>query len=161
MQPEIITRRFRPALAALLAITVAAATRPAAQEADARFADAPAYLALFAPRADRTAYRTATSPLELDAVLASLAGDDALVRTPGAWQPRAEAPQDAFGIGGDYNAWTVARLYGGGQPRVARGPKLEGGRIAEAWILVSPYPDVTLTRLLPGTLRIAVAIPPN
>lgn len=155
MQPRSITRRFGT-LAALLVIAVGAWP-----SANAGFVDAPEYLALFAPRAERASYRTAASPLGLDAVLAALAQDEALLRPPGAWQPRAEPAQDAFGTGGDYNAWTLARLYGGTQPRVARGPKTENGRVAEAWILVSPYPDASLTRLRPGTLRIAVSVRPR
>lgn len=126
----------------------------------ARFEDAPAYLPLFAPRLQREAYRIAVSPMGLDDVLASYAGDESLLRAPGAWQPRPEAPGDAFGSGGDYNLWILTRLYGGTQPRVARGPRLENGRVRESWILVSPYPDVSMTRLEPGTLLIVVKIPP-
>jgi hypothetical protein len=128
--------------------------------APAPFADAPAYLPLFAPRAHREAYRISVSPIGLDEVLASYTADDSLWRAPGAWEPRPEAPRDAFGSGGDYNPWILTRLYGGTQPRVARGPRLENGRISESWILVSPYPDVSMTRLEPGTLRIVVKIPP-
>jgi hypothetical protein len=150
VQSKSITRWFRALAAALLA--VAAAPAP--------FADAPEYLALFAPRAHQAAYRMAVSPLGLDAVLASYADDQSLVRTPGAWQARPELPQDAFGTGGEYNLWTLARLYGATQPRVARGPRLEDGRVTESWILVSPYPDASLTRLERGTLRIVVKLPP-
>jgi hypothetical protein len=156
VQPGSITRRFGGlVLAAACALAAVALTAAA----EARFADAPEYLTLFAPRAARESYRTSVSPLALDAVLASLADDGSLLRPPGAWQPRAEPVQDAFGMGGDYNASTLARLYGGTQPRVARGPKAEGGRVAETWMLVSPYPDPSLRRLLPGTLRIAITIP--
>jgi hypothetical protein len=95
----------------------------------------------------------------IDAVLAALAEDDSLVRDGGAWRPRHELPQDAFGRSGDYNLWTLNRLYGAVQPRVARGPRIVEGRIAESWILVSPYPDTTLSRLEAGTLRIIVTIP--
>ena len=128
--------------------------------APAPFIDAPAYLDLFAPRAHRGVYRTAVSPLDLDAVLASLGEDDSLVRTPGAWRPRHENPQDAFGLGGRYNRWTLARLYGSAQPRVARGARIENGRVTESWILVSPYPDPSMTRLEPGTLRLIVGVAP-
>jgi hypothetical protein len=149
LQPGSITRRVAALAAALL---TGGAAAPA-------FTDAPEYLRLFAPRAHRDTYRTAVSPLPLDAVLASLAEDDALVRDGGAWRPRHELPQDAFGRSGDYNLWTLNRLYGAVQPRVARGPRLQEGRLAESWILVSPYPDPSMTRLEPGTLRIIVSIP--
>lgn len=148
MQPESITRRFWGLIAAVATLAAAPAT----------FVDAPAYLDLFAPRAHRVAYRAAVSPLGLDAVLASLAEDDSLVRTPGAWRARHENPTDAFGLGGSYNRWTLARVYGSTQPRVARGARLENGRITESWMLVSPYPDPSMTRLEPGTLRIIVGI---
>jgi hypothetical protein len=141
-----------------LAIIAALLTVGAAQTP---FTDAPDYLPLFAPRLQRATYRTAVSPLGLDAVLTSLAADESLVRSPGAWQPRSEPAQDAFGDGGDYNRWTLARLYGATQPRVARGPRMQDGRVVEAWILVSPYPDATLTRLLPGTLRMTVPTRPQ
>ena len=149
MQPRSITRTFGAILAGLLAV---GAAQPA-------FVSAPAYLALFAPRGGRASYRAETSPLGLDEVLAALADDGALGRPPGAWQPRREAPQDAFGTAGRYNRWALARLYGAVQPRVARGPRLVDGRTAEAWILISPYPDPTFTRLEPGTLRIIVGSP--
>jgi hypothetical protein len=144
----------RSASAAFLGAALTAAPAPAP------FAEAPEYLSLFAPRAQRAAYATAVSPLGIDAVLASYADDASMIRTPGAWRARPEPPQDAFGAGGDYNRWTLARLYAATQPRVARGPRLENGRVAETWILVSPYPDASMTRLEPGTLRIVVKIPP-
>jgi hypothetical protein len=149
LQPESITRRFGAIVAAL--ITVGAGAAP--------FADAPEYLPLFAPRAQRASYHIAVSADGLDAVLAALAADESLVHVPGAWQPRSEPPQDAFGAGGDYNRWTLARLYGATQVRVARGPRQERGRIVESWILISPYPDPSMTRLEPGTMRITVHLP--
>jgi hypothetical protein len=132
----------------------------AAGGAPAPFTDAPQYLALFAPRVHREAYQMSVSPAGLDEVLASYVGDDSLLRAPGAWQARPESPRDAFGSGGDYNPWILTRLYGGTQPRVARGPRVHSGRVSESWILVSPYPNASLTRLEPGTLRIVVKIPP-
>lgn len=149
MQPESITRTFGAVLACLVCISAA---EPA-------FVNAPAYLALFAPRAERGSYRIETSALPLDQVLTDLADDDSLGRPPGAWQPRPEQPQDAFGDGGSYNQWALRRLYGAVQPRVARGPRVVNGQTTEAWILISPFPDPALTRLEPGTLRIIVAIP--
>ena len=156
LQSGSITRRFGALVTAFLAVSVLTA----AGAAPARFADAPQYLALFAPRVQREAYHISVSPAGLDEVLTSYAGDDSLLRPPGAWQARPEAPRDAFGSGGDYNLWILTRVYGGTQPRVARGPRVENGRVVESWILVSPYPDASMTRLEPGTLRIVVKIPP-
>jgi hypothetical protein len=149
LQHESITRTFGAVLASLVAIGAA----------EPVFVDAPAHLALFAPRAESTSYRTGTSTLSLDQVLTALADDDSLGRPPGAWQPRHELPQDAFGDGGAYNRWALRRLYGAVQPRVARGPRIVNGQTTEAWILISPFPDPSFTRLEPGTLRIIVAIP--
>jgi hypothetical protein len=42
---------------------------------------------------------------------------------------------------------------------VARGPRLQNGRVIETWILVSPYPDSRLERLEPGTLLIVLRTP--
>jgi hypothetical protein len=148
---EIITRSFVAVLGAVA--VVAGAAGPGWQ-------DAPDYLAVFAPAAHRDAYRTAVSPLDLDAVLQALAGDPSLALTPGAWTARAELPADAFGRAGTYNRWALVRLYGSRQPRVARGARLEGGRVVESWTLVSPYPSADLTRLEPGTLRIVLGIAP-
>ena len=127
--------------------------------ADPAWRDAPAYLHLFAPRLHRDAYRTAVSPLDLDTLLALLSADPALLKPPGAWQPRGITPSDAFGEAGTYPRWKLAQLYGARRARVARGPRMEGGRVAETWTLVSPYPDPSLERLEPGTLLIVLRLP--
>lgn len=154
MQPESITRRF-PALVAALALLAAPAVRPA----DA-WREAPQYLAIVAPAAHRADYQVSVSPLGLDAVLQSLAADPSLVRTPGAWQARDQYAPDAFGRTGAYNRWQLARLYGSRQARVARGSRIDDGRIVEAWTLISPYPSPDRSRLEPGTLRIVLRIAP-
>jgi len=123
-----------------------------------RWREAPEYLAIFAPSAHRGAYRMAVTPLRLDAVLQAGAADPSLARGPGAWSPRSRLPADAFGRSGLYNRWTLARLYGSRQPRVARGARLDGGRVVESWTLVSPYPSPDLVRLEPGTLLIVLQI---
>jgi hypothetical protein len=120
---------------------------------------APEYVAVFAPRAQRDAYRTSVSPLGLTAVLRSLVGNATLDRSARAWEPRATPPWDAFGQGGTYDRWRIASLYGARHPQVARGARLEGGRVVESWTLVSPYPDPSLTRLEPGTLLIVLRVP--
>jgi hypothetical protein len=103
-------------------------------------------------------YRAAVSRLGLDEVLRGLAGDPSLVRTPGAWTPRTQLPADVFGRGGRYDRWTLARLYGSRQPRVARGARIGDNGVVESWMLVSPYPSADLTRLDPGTLLIVLRI---
>ena len=60
---------------------------------------------------------------------------------------------DAFGTAGTYDRPTLSRLYGGTRVRVARGWTRTGNRF-ESITRLSPYPNATLTRLLPGTLEI-------
>ena len=120
--------------------------------------DAPEYLAIFAPPAQRTAYHASMTAAPLEAVLADLEADPSLVRVPGAWSPRAQAPLDVFGRGGTYDRWKLARLYGARQPRVARGARMRDGQVVESWTLVSPYPTPDLARLEPGTLRIILSL---
>jgi len=62
-------------------------------------------------------------------------------------------PLDALGGAGSYDRPAVAQLYGGSRPRVARGWRQDGDHF-ESITLISPYPDATLTRLVPGTLVI-------
>jgi hypothetical protein len=122
--------------------------------------ESPAFVTLFAPAGDRSAaYRAYISPLDLDATLSRLAGTATLMRTPGAWEPHAAAPADAFGQAGRYDREKLARLYGAQQPRVARGSRTEGGRITETWTLISPYPDAGLRRLERGTLLLVLRLP--
>jgi hypothetical protein len=60
---------------------------------------------------------------------------------------------DAFGAAGTYDRPALSRLYGGTRVRVARGWTRTGDRF-ESITRLSPYPDASLTRLLPGTLEI-------
>ena len=62
-------------------------------------------------------------------------------------------PFDAFGAAGSYDRPALARLYAGRRVRVARGWMAYVDRF-ESVTLLSPYPDATLTRLLPGTMVI-------
>ena len=62
-------------------------------------------------------------------------------------------PLDAFGGAGTYDRPALSRLYGGTRVRVARGWTRTGDRF-ESITRLSPYPDASLTRLLPGTLEI-------
>jgi hypothetical protein len=121
--------------------------------------DAPEYLSLFAPSAHREDYRAYVSPLGLEETLKTLFADPAVQRLPGAWEPKAMIPFDAFGRTGSYNRWKLAGLYGSRRALVARGPRVDHGR-TESWMLVAPYPDPSLQRLETGTLIIVLTIPP-
>ena len=129
----------------------------AAAEAAPVWRDAPAYIALFAPAGPRAAaYRMNESAEDLDTVLRQLADDPALLRSPGAWDVQALAATDAFGQAGSYDRSKLTRLYGAERARVARGARVENGRITEAWALISPYPDARLQRLVRGTLLVVL-----
>jgi len=69
------------------------------------------------------------------------------------WRIETVPPLDAFGAAGPYDRAALSRLYGGRRVMVARGWTELGNRF-EAITLVSPHPDATLTRLMPGTLVI-------
>jgi len=60
---------------------------------------------------------------------------------------------DAFGTAGTYDRSALARLYGGMRVQVARGWTLTGHTF-ESVTRLSPYPDASLTHLLPGTMEI-------
>ncbi len=60
---------------------------------------------------------------------------------------------DAFGTAGAYNRAALARLYGGVRVRVVRRWQQRDDQFVSE-MLLSPYPDASLTRLNPGTLVI-------
>lgn len=122
--------------------------------------DAPDYVTLFAPVNERASYSAAVSAASLDSVLAEVEQDASAVRAPGSWHPRDESPQDAFGTAGLYNEWQLKRLYGSRQVRVARGARMDRGRVTESWTLMSPYPSADFRAVLPGTLRLVLTIAP-
>lgn len=142
-----------------MALFLASFLASAAVQTPPDWREAPEYVTLFAPAAHADAYRAYVSPLAPDALVRTLDGDPALLRTPGAWEPRDETALDAFGRSGRYDRWTLARLYGARRVRAARGPRTVDGRVAESWLLVSPYPDPALQRLQPGTLILVLALP--
>jgi hypothetical protein len=132
----------------------------AAAQVGAPWREAPEYLPLLAPAGSRgSAYRVYVSPLDLETALQQLDRDAALVRVPGAWQARPAPPWDAFGKAGGYDRSAMARVYGARQPRVARGARMEGGRVVESWTLIAPYPDTTLRRLETGTILVVLRLP--
>ena len=121
--------------------------------------DAPEYVRLIAPANQRKSYSISVTEAPLTDVLALITADSTAVATPGAWQARNESPQDAFGTAGVYNRWLAAGVYGSQQPRVARGARMDRGRVVEAWTLVSPYPSADLATLQPGTMRLILKMP--
>jgi hypothetical protein len=125
-----------------------------------RWRDASDYLDLLAPVNQHQAYAIAVTPASLENVLVEVAADQTAVRAPGAWQPRSESAQDAFGTAGLYNRWLLARLYGSQQLRVARGARMDRGRVVESWTLISPYPSPDLRTLHPGTMRLILTVSP-
>jgi hypothetical protein len=109
----------------------------------------PALAALFAPPHPVLGrYEVCAAPDSIDRIVSSPEG---LRYRLGAIEPT--DPLDAIGAAGAYDRLAVARLYGGSRPRVARGWRRDGDQF-ESITLVSPYPDVSLTRLVPGTLVI-------
>ncbi|MGH9350368.1 MAG: hypothetical protein ACRD26_24220 [Vicinamibacterales bacterium] len=123
------------------------------------FTEAPAFVPLFTPRGvPHGTYRTYTSPQGLDTVLAAMGRDSSLPAGDGRFEPHSVLASDAFGQSGGYNRWKLALVYGAKRTRVARGPRVENGRVVEAWTLVSPYPDARLERLNPGTLLIVLRL---
>jgi hypothetical protein len=105
--------------------------------------------ALFTPRHPQLgAYEVCTA----DAPLGSVA--------PPGWTVESVAPLDAFGTAGSYDRPRLSRVYGGTRARVARGWAQDGNRF-ESVTLISPYPDESLTRLLPGTMAIRFTVSPK
>jgi hypothetical protein len=154
VQRQSIPRRLRLAGGLCLAAALAGGA-----VAPAGLRETPAFLALFAPRLHREAYRAFVSPLPLDAVLRQLADDPDTIPAPGSWQPKATLPFDAFGEAGTYDRFAVARLYGATRVMVARGARGADGVVSEAWTLLSPYPASDLSRLERGTLVIVLRVP--
>ena len=173
MQSRSITRRFRAAVgaAALAGVVSVASGVSLGQDAPAlgapatppdsaaRWQETPDHVARFVARPYRDAYRAFVSPLRLGEVLRTIAPDRDSLHAPGAWTARPESPLDAFGTGGTYDRWKMARLFGSRQPEVARGPRVRDGIVEESWTLVSPYPAADLSRLEGGTLLIVLRVP--
>ena len=155
----LVASAFTPSLK-LWRATVAFGEGVRQKEPDVAWREAPEYGTLFASANARNSYRVFVTPAGLQEVLADLAVDGTLVRTPGAWEPQNESARDAFGTAGSYNQWQMTRLYGSRPPRVARGARTDRGRVVEAWTLVSPYPSADLRTLHPGTMRLILTVAP-
>ena len=109
----------------------------------------PALTALFTPAHPRMGrYEVCTTSEPIEQLVAS-PGPDAVQYGP----LEALEAREAFGAAGPYNRSALARLYGGTRVRVARGWS-ERGDALESVSLLSPYPDTSLTHLLPGTMAI-------
>ena len=128
--------------------------------ADVGWRDAADYVTLFAPVNQRAAYTASVSSAMLESVLAGVNEDPAAVQAPGSWQPRIESATDAFGTAGLQNRWLLAQLYGSRGVSVARGSRMDRGRVIESWTLLSPYPSTDLRTLNAGTLRLVLKIAP-
>jgi hypothetical protein len=118
--------------------------------APAGWTESPRFRRLFTPAGvpDGT-YETFVTARPIDQVLAE---------TGAGVEAQALVALEAFGQSGGYNRWKLARLYGAKRARVARFPRLEKGKVVEAWTLISPYPDHSLERLEPGTLLIVLRV---
>jgi hypothetical protein len=152
-----ITRRT--ALPVAVLVLWACTELPSAPPQGGRWKEAPEYLSLLTPPAYRSAYRIFISPNGFEETVQYFLTDPPSLHPPGAWQATTMSPYDAFGLTGGYNRWKVAGLYRSRRVRVARGPRMEQGRL-ESWTLIAPYPDVALERLEPGTLIIVLRLPP-
>jgi hypothetical protein len=115
---------------------------------------APAYrcdaalTALFTPQRPAAGrYEVCVTPASLDAAILA---DAARVHTG---PVEAVDPLDAFGAAGRYDRSALSRLFGARRARVARGWS-DDVRSATSVTYVSPYPNATLTALLPGTMVI-------
>jgi hypothetical protein len=64
---------------------------------------------------------------------------------------------DAFGAAGSYKRSALARLYGGKRVSVVRGWSASADRV-ESITFLSPYPDASLARLMPGTMAIRFTV---
>jgi hypothetical protein len=131
------------ALGALAVVGVARHGAQAQSPGDLRVLDCdPVLRALFTPARPRLGrYEVCTTREPLTA----------LARPE--WRTETVSPLDAFGAAGAYDRAALSRLYGGRRVTVARGWTEHGERF-ESITLVSPHPDATLTRLMPGTLVI-------
>ena len=110
----------------------------------------PALAALFTPRRPLLGtYHVCTTPSPLDDVVRT----DGTARGTPVGAVDALDPLDAFGTSGPYDRSALSRLYGARRARVARGWQRDG-RVLVSTTYVSPYPNRTLSALLPGTLVI-------
>ncbi len=78
----------------------------------------------------------------------------------GAWQVTRLEAHEAFGQAGIYDRLRLAQLFGGKRLNVVRG-SLARDDARDAYTLISPYPDASLTAVNPGTLVIVLHVAPG
>jgi hypothetical protein len=109
----------------------------------------PALTALFTPaQRGPGRYEVCTTTETIEHVVASGPADDIHFGDIEALESL-----DAFGKAGPYNRSRLARLYGGTRVMVVHGWGASAAGFRSVTLL-SPYPDPSLTRLLPGTMSI-------
>ena len=114
---------------------------------------------MFTPRAVPSGtYRVYVTDARIEQAVAGFRAVASSSHVEGAWVAHVMDPLDAYGDSGLYDRAKVARLYVGVRAQVARGPVVDHGRTVASITLVSPYPNVALTRLQPGTLIIEFKI---
>ena len=118
----------------------------------------PALTRLFTPRAvPAGTYEVYRSSRTLAEIAESLRSQDR-TRAPGAWKATRQEVPDAFGSASLHDRFRLAELFTGLRPLVARGSLVREGR-REAYTLISPYPDPTLSTLEGGTMIIVFHVP--
>lgn len=78
---------------------------------------------------------------------------------PGAWEPRRLEIGAVFGYAGQFDHGRLGRLFRGRRVEVIRGSLRLDGR-HRAYVLVSPYPDPGLSRIVDGTMTIVIELSP-
>jgi hypothetical protein len=115
---------------------------------------------MFTPRSvPKDTYRVYVTDASIETVVAAFRAVASSADVAGAWTVQAMDPLDGFGKAGPYDRAKLARVYLGVRARVAHGPMVGRGRTVASMTLVSPYPDVSLSRLERGTLIIEFRIP--
>jgi hypothetical protein len=146
--------RFDASLAALawVAIAVLEAGQPAAPGAT----PSPAHARFFAPPARVAQFQFARTDLPIE-VVAQFYRERWPPLDPRSWKLERVVAAEAFDGAALFDRARLARLYGGRNPRIARGPiTTERGGTAVV-LLVSPYPEADLRDLNRGTLIMTVA----
>jgi hypothetical protein len=100
------------------------------------------------PRPVMGRYEVCTTDESIERVIA-----DRSPAPPRYGEVEALEPLDAFGAAGTYPRSALARLYRGTRVRTVRGWTGTAGGF-QSITLLSPYPDASLSRLLPGTMAI-------
>jgi len=117
----------------------------------------PAFTRLFTPPQPLLGrYEACTTSAPIEDLLQAQSGKPAAARRYGPIE--ALEALDAFGATGTYKRTSLSQLYGGTRVRVVRGWS-ESDAGFQSITLLSPYPDATLNRLLPGTLEIRWTLP--